>query len=103
MAEEPPDRARLEADKYQVSMRELLPRLVAAQVAAAGLSKTYERIDPLVHELYDLDSEVGTALVSYKRGEADAIAQVAAAKNAANSFLDHTVNEVRALLAPGAD
>jgi hypothetical protein len=56
-----------------------------------------------VQALYDLDSEVGTALVSYERGEADAIARVAAAKNAANSFLDHTVNEVRKLLAPGAD
>lgn len=104
VAEEPPDLARLEADKYDINMRKLLPRLVEAQVAAAGVSKhSYERIDPLVRQLYNLDREVGTALVGYKRGEPDAIARIAAARNAANSFLDHTVNEVRALLTPSAD
>lgn len=85
-------------------MRELLPRLVAAQVAAASLSRqSYQRIDPLVRELIRLDLEVGTALVGYEQGQPDAMQRIAAANQAAISFSEHTVNEVRSLLTTSAD
>jgi hypothetical protein len=104
VAEQPPDQVLLEADKYNASMRELFPILVKAQVAAASLSKnSYERIDPLVDQLFDLDREVGTALEAFKRGEPDANARIAAARNAAATLDDHMLNEARSLLATGAD
>lgn len=103
VAEQPHDLALLEADRYDSCMRELLPSVVKAQVAAAGISKAYERTDSLVQTLYSLDRQVGDALVVYKRAEPDAIPQIAAARESANSFLKHTVNEVRSLLASVAE
>lgn len=100
VAEQPQELALLEADKYDACMRELLPRVVEAHVAAAGLSKSYERTDPLVQRLYELDRKIGDALVGYKRGDPHAVAEIAESRVDANSFLDQTVRAVRFLLAP---
>src|SRR3954451_20018608 len=48
--------------EYDARMRALLPRLLAAQAAAAGVSEeVFHRIDPLVTELTTLDVTIGSA------------------------------------------
>jgi len=50
--------------EYDRRMRALLPRLMAAQAAAAGVSEgVFHRIDPLVMQLTALDLAIGNASV----------------------------------------
>lgn len=90
---------RQEMDAYNTRMRELLPQLVAAEVAAASLSDdAFERIDPLINDLLALDQEVGTAGAQFEIRPADAVGRIAAVKQPANDLAHRSVHEVRALL-----
>ena len=93
----------VEARRYEDTMRELLPRLVSAQVAVASLSApaTYERLDPLVRTLVNLDVRVGTALVAHERGDAGSAAELSALRDETTDFERRTVTVVRALLGDG--
>jgi hypothetical protein len=47
---------------YEARMRQLQPELLAAEAAAASQSdEAFDRIDPLVNELMEIDAEVATA------------------------------------------
>ncbi|MBC9821038.1 hypothetical protein [Terrabacter sp. MAHUQ-38] len=96
----PVEESLVEARRYEDSMRELLPRLVSAQVAVASLSApaTYERLDPLVRTLVHLDARVGTALVGHEQGDATSTAELLALRDETTAFEQHTVAVVRAIL-----
>lgn len=88
-----------EVQTYDARMRELIPRLLAAEVAAASLSEgAFDRIDPLVRELIVLDTRVGTAAAAFEEDSEAATQRLAEAKDAANDLSDRSVSEVRALL-----
>jgi hypothetical protein len=97
---QPAEGALAEARRYEDSMRELLPRLVSAQVAVASLSgpTTYERLDPLVRTLINLDARVGTALVGHEQGDATSTAELLALRDETTAFERRTVTVVRAIL-----
>lgn len=96
----PAEESLSEAHRYEDTMRELLPRLVSAQVAVASLSApaTYERLDPLVRTLVHLDARVGTALVGHEQGDATATAELSALRDETTAFEQRTVTVVRAIL-----
>jgi hypothetical protein len=93
-----------EAHRYEETMRALLPRLVSAQVAVASLSdvSTYERLDPLVRRLVNLDARVGTALVGYEQGVDEAAAELAGLRDETSAFELRTIEVVRAILSGSA-
>jgi hypothetical protein len=65
-------------------MRELLPQMMSAQAAAAGLSDdAFERIDPLVEELFTLDATVGTAAAGFDQDNEEARRRIAATRTPA--------------------
>jgi hypothetical protein len=60
----PLEALRADLAEYDARMRALLPRLSSAQAAAAGVSEgVFDRIDPLVEQLYNLDVAIGNASV----------------------------------------
>jgi hypothetical protein len=80
-------------------MRELLPKLLASEAAAASLSdEAFERIDPLVRELISLDTAVGTAAAGFEDNAGEATRCLAGAKPRAVELSERSVDEVRALL-----
>jgi hypothetical protein len=80
-------------------MRELLPQMMSAQAAAAGLSDdAFERIDPLVEELFTLDATVGTAAAGFDEDKEEARRRIAATQTPAGTFSRKTIREVRELL-----
>ena len=95
----PDDVFRQAINSYDLRMHALLPRLLAAEAAAAGLStEAFDRIGPLVDELQYLDGEVGTAAAGFDEDQDEARRRVAAFREQAISLADRTVVEVRALL-----
>jgi hypothetical protein len=63
---------RADLAEYDAGMRALLPKLMSAQAAAAGVSEdVFDRIDPMVTELYRLDLAIGNASVQLE-GDAEA-------------------------------
>jgi hypothetical protein len=96
---QPADLMRREIETYDARMRELLPRLLASEAAAASLSDhAFERIDPLVRELISLDTKVGTAAAGFDDNADEARQRIAAVKKAAVDLSERSVDEVRALL-----
>jgi hypothetical protein len=84
---------------YDARMRELLPRLLAAEAAAASLSEeAFDRIDPLVRELISLDTAVGTIAATFQTDPDEAARGLAAAKPRAVALSERSVDEVRTLL-----
>lgn len=91
-----------EMQTYDTRMRELIPRLLAAEVAAASVSDdAFDRVDPLVRELITLDTRVGTVTAAFDRDREQAKQHLAEAKDAANDLSDRSVTQVRALLRGG--
>jgi hypothetical protein len=97
---QPREQSLAEARRYEETMRALLPRLVAAQVAVASLSDvaTYQRLDPIVRGLVHLDVRVGTALVGHEQGSAGAVAELGALRDETTEFERRTVDTVRSML-----
>ncbi|MBK8468334.1 MAG: hypothetical protein WAR57_01050 [Candidatus Phosphoribacter sp.] len=92
-------RLREEIESYDARMRELLPKLLAAEAAAASLSaEAFDRIDPLVRELISLDTAVGTAAATFDDNADEATRSLAGAKPRAVELGERSVDEVRALL-----
>lgn len=90
---------REEIASYDARMRELLPKLLGSEAAAASLSdEAFERIDPLVRELISLDTEVGTAAAGFEANADEATRSLAGAKHRAVELSERSVDEVRALL-----
>jgi hypothetical protein len=88
-----------EIESYDARMRELLPKLLASEAAAASLSdEAFDRIDPLVRELISLDTAVGTAAATFENNADDATRSLAGAKPRAVELSERSVDEVRALL-----
>lgn len=60
----PIEALRADLTEYDERMRALLPKLMSAQAAAAGVSEgVFDRIDPMVTHLYHLDVAIGDASV----------------------------------------
>lgn len=97
---QPKEDSLVEARRYEDTMRELLPRLVSAQVAVASQSDatTYERLDPLVRTLVNIDARVGTALGGHERGDATSTAELVTLRDETTAFEQRTVGVVRAIL-----
>lgn len=92
-------RLREEIASYDARMRELLPKLLASEAAAASLSdEAFDRIDPLVRELISLDTAVGTAAATFENNPDEATQSLAGAKPRAVELSERSVDEVRALL-----
>ena len=92
-------RLREEIESYDARMRELLPKLLASEAAAASLSDgAFDRIDPLVRELISLDTAVGTAAATFENNADEATRSLAGAKPRAVELSERSVDEVRALL-----
>lgn len=90
---------REEIGTYDARMRELLPKLLASEAAAASLSdEAFTRIDPLVRELISLDTVVGTAAANFEENAVDATRSLTAAKQQAVELSERSVDEVRSLL-----
>jgi hypothetical protein len=96
---QPPQVLQQEMQTYDKRMRELIPRLLAAEVAAASLSDdAFDRVDPLVRDLIALDTRVGTAAAAFDKDGREATQRLAEAKDAANELSDRSITQVRALL-----
>lgn len=95
----PDHQFRQEIESYEKRMRELLPQMTAAEAAAAGLSEdAFERIDPLVEELFHLDETVGTAAAGFDEDKVEARRRIAATEEQAWSLARRTIHQVRELL-----
>jgi hypothetical protein len=93
------ERLREEIGTYDARMRDLLPKLLASEVAAASLSdESFRRIDPLVRELISLDTVVGTAAAGFEENVDEATRSLAGAKQRAVDLSERSVDEVRTLL-----
>ncbi len=94
-----PARLREEIATYDAQMRELLPKLLAAEAAAASLSvDAFDRIDPLVRALLTLDTQAGTAAAGFEVDADEATSRLAAIKPAAGQLSERSVDVVRSLL-----
>jgi hypothetical protein len=90
---------RQEIDTYEARMRELLPKLLAAQAEAGSISDdAYKRVNPLVDQLTVLDTRIGTAASKLDDDEDEARTQIAATKGYALSLMSRTLDEIRTVL-----
>lgn len=88
------DEIETEIATYDARMRELLPKLFAAEVAASSLSdEAFARMDPLVQQLLSLDTEIATASSRLESGS-----ELACFLGRAISLSRLSVHETRAVL-----
>jgi hypothetical protein len=91
--------AQEEIDSYEARMRELLPRLLAAEAEAGSVSDdAFGRVNPLVDRLTVLDTEIGTAAAGFPENEDDARRQIAATKEKVLNLMSQTLTEIRTIL-----
>jgi hypothetical protein len=89
---------RQEIETYEARMRELLPKLLAAQAEAGSVSDdAYRRVNPLVDQLTILDTRIGTA-ASKLDDEQESRRQIAETKGDALKLMDRTLDEIRKVL-----
>jgi hypothetical protein len=73
---------RQEIDTYETRMRELLPKLLAAQAEAGSISDDANaRVNPLRDQLTILDTRIGTAASKLDHDENEARRQIAETKS----------------------
>lgn len=90
---------RQEIDMYEARMRELLPKLLAAQAEASSISDdAYNRVNPLVDQLTVLDTRIGTAASKMDDDEHEARRHISETKDDALRLMSRTLDEIRTVL-----
>jgi hypothetical protein len=90
---------RQDIDTYETRMFELLPKLLAAQAEAGSVSDdAYQRVNPLVDQLTELDTRIGTAASRLDDNEDLARGAIAETKRDVDSLMHRTLDEIRTVL-----
>jgi gas vesicle protein len=95
----PDESLKADVTEYDAKMRQLLPRLVSAQAAASGLSdESFENVDPLVQQMFALDTQIGDAAVQLDADSVGARERLRGLHESVSEFEREIVVRVRSLL-----
>jgi hypothetical protein len=84
---------------YDKDMRAVLPKIVSSHVLVAALSKTkYDRLTPLVDEVYNLDVQIAKASLLFKNSPQECIQALAAMHNVCLRFHRKLQKEVTEII-----
>ncbi len=80
---------------YNKEINELFSEISASHLIIAALNKSaYDKVTPLVYELYGLDTKIALSGAKYKKSKQDGLAELQNLKGAANGYAEKLQKEM---------